>query len=91
MNNANIRGELEFPLEYLLKVIFSDAAAEKAHIQRLESLLDALGIPRGAVSLKQSGKGLYVSLSVPVTLSDRTQFEQLYKELDTLPCVKCAI
>ncbi|MBI9101498.1 MAG: DUF493 domain-containing protein [Spirochaetales bacterium] len=91
MNSFNTRGELEFPLSYVLKVIFTDAENEINHTTDLESLLDSLTIPRGTVSSKQSGKGKYVSLSIPVDIESRDKFDNLYRSLNTLPAVKCAI
>ncbi len=84
-------GQLEFPLEYVLKVIFADGADESGHLMRLESLLDALSIPRKKSSIRQSGKGRYISISVPVRVATRSEFDELYKRLNSLPSVKTAI
>ena len=91
MSGFTSEGQLDFPLSYVLKVIFSESEKALEHTSALEDLLDNLSIPRKESTSRSSGRGRYISISIPVDIETREIFDKLYDELKSLPSVKCAI
>lgn len=88
----NIRNEqIQFPISYVLKVFFQVTSPEDRHITSLEAVLTEMGISHERPSVRNSGKGRYISVSVPVKVEDRSTYEKLYRRLQALEGVKCAI
>ena len=83
--------ELEFPLSYDLKVIYTGAERSAEHLADLEGILEGLKIPHGQGRFRNSGQGRYVSISVPVKIADRPLFDLLYLRLKSCPEIKCAM
>ena len=91
MSALNQNDQIQFPVSYVLKVFFEVAAAGDRHLSDLDAVLTEMGISHQASSSTASGKGKYVSVATPVTVKDRETYEKLYKRLQGLDGVKCAI
>ncbi len=85
------KGQIEFPVSYVLKVIFQVGSEADRHITNLEALLTEMAIPHQDSRVRNSGKGRYVSISTPIKVEDRETYEKLYRRLEALDGVKCAI
>lgn len=83
--------QIEFPVSYDLKVFFEVKSKEDRHVTGLQAVLGEMGIKYGDYSIKESGKGKFISVSIPVTVPDRPSYDKLYKRLNALDGIKGAI
>ena len=91
MNANHSKGQIEFPVNYVLKVFFRVPPKRERHLAGLEALLAEMNIPHREASVRKSREGRYIGVSVPVEVKDRPTYEGLYRRLQTLDGVKSAI
>jgi putative lipoic acid-binding regulatory protein len=83
--------EIEYPVNYDLKVIFETGEALDIQKRNLELVIEDAGVAHKFVSSRPSSKGKYVSLTVNVTLQSNEQLQYLYQRLKLLPGIKFAV
>jgi putative lipoic acid-binding regulatory protein len=83
--------EIEYPVNYDLKVIFETAEAPDIQQRNLELVIEDAGVPHIFISSRHSSKGKYVSLTVNITIRDNDQLQYLYQRLKLLPGIKFAV
>ncbi len=83
--------EVEYPVNYDLKVIFETAEALEIQQRNLELVIEDAGVPHKFIGSRPSSKGKYVSLTVNVTLQSNEQLQYLYQRLKLLPGIKFAV
>ncbi|MDD2633772.1 MAG: DUF493 domain-containing protein [Bacteroidales bacterium] len=83
--------EIEYPVNYDLKVIFETAGAFDILKRNLELVIEDAGVPHKFIGSRHSNKGKYVSLTVNVTIRDSDQLQYLYQRLKLLPGIKFAV
>jgi len=89
--NKGDKPEVEFPVNYDLKVIL--ASDEEADVQQrnLELVLEDAEVNHNFVKSRHSSKGNFVSLTMNVTLDDMKQMQYLYRRLKLLPGIRFAV
>ncbi|MCK9271504.1 MAG: DUF493 domain-containing protein [Bacteroidales bacterium] len=83
--------EIEYPVNYDLKVIFETAGAFDILKRNLELVIEDAGVPHKFIGSRHSNKGKYVSLTVNVIIRDSDQLQYLYQRLKLLPGIKFAV
>jgi putative lipoic acid-binding regulatory protein len=89
--NASNQKEIEYPVNYDLKVIFETAGAFDILKRNLELVIEDAGVPHKFIGSRHSNKGKYVSLTVNITIRDSDQLQYLYQRLKLLPGIKFAV
>lgn len=85
------KAEINYPVNYDLKVIFA-SDEESGILQRnLELVLEDAEVPHEFVKVKNSRKGNFVSLTMNVTIDDAKQMGYLYERLKLLPGIRFAL
>lgn len=83
--------EIEYPVNYDLKVIFETTEAPDIQKRNLELVIEDAGVTHKFISARHSSKGKYVSLTVNITIRDNDQLQYLYQRLKLLPGIKFAV
>ena len=89
--NNGEKPEVEFPVNYDLKVIME--TDEQIHIQQrnLELVLEDADVNHNFVKSRHSSKGNFVSLTMNITLESMKQMQYLYRRLRLLPGIRFAV
>ncbi len=90
-NNLFGQNEIEYPVNYDLKVIFETTEAMDIQKRNLELVIEDADVPHKFIRSRQSSKGKYVSLTVNITLHSNEQLQYLYQRLKLLPGIKFAV
>lgn len=83
--------EVEYPVNYNLKVIFDTSEKQEVQQRNLELVLEDSQVNHEFVKSKHSSKGNYVSLTMNVTLESEEQMTRLYKRMKLLPGIRFAV
>lgn len=83
--------EVEFPVNYELKVILKTNEELGIQQRNLELVLEDAEVNHNFVKSKHSRKGNFVSLTMNVTLNSMNQMQYLYHRLRLLPGIKFAV
>ena len=83
--------EIEYPVNYDLKVIFETAETIDIQKRNLELVIEDAAVPHKFIRSRQSSKGKYVSLTVNITIDNKEQMQYLYQRLKLLPGIKFAV
>ena len=83
--------EVDFPVNYNLKVIFDNQAETEVQQRNLELVLEDAEVNHNFVKSRQSRKGNFVSLTMNVTLQNMKQMQYLYQRLKLLPGIRFAV
>jgi putative lipoic acid-binding regulatory protein len=92
-NSGNPSGqkEIEYPVNYDLKVIFEASEALDIQKRNLELVIEDADVPHKFIRSRQSSKAKYVSLTVNITIHSNEQLQYLYQRLKLLPGIKFAV
>jgi putative lipoic acid-binding regulatory protein len=82
---------LEFPQSFTIKVIVENVFTDKENRKNIEAVLLSENIKGSGWSSKLSKEGKYLSYSVGVTVSDKSQMDRLYGKIKDIPHIKYAI
>lgn len=83
--------EVDFPVNYNLKVICDTEHEIEVQQRNLELVLEDAGVNHNFVKSQQSRKGNYVSLTMNITLDDMKQMQYMYQRLKLLPGIRFAV
>lgn len=83
--------EIEFPVDYELKVIMDATIPDEENKESVKRILDELNISQTTWTSRLSKEGKYISYSIMVKIVSKEVFEKLYKQLTSLPSVKWAL
>ncbi len=83
--------EVEFPVNYDLKVIFETEEELEIQQRNLELVLEDSEVKYDFVKSTHSSKGNYVSLTMNITLHSEEQMNHLYQRMKLLPGIKFAV
>ncbi len=83
--------EVEFPVNFDLKVIFETSDEVDIQQRNLELVLEDAHVEHDFVKSKHSRRGNYVSLTMNITLDSEDQMQHLYKRMKLLPGLKFAV
>ena len=79
--------QIQFPIEFPLKVVCT-AGDDLADLIGELITRHASGFDSATISIRESGKGKYHSLTCTITATSREQLDGLYRELHAHPRVK---
>jgi putative lipoic acid-binding regulatory protein len=91
LSDSSGQVEIEYPVNYDLKVIFETTEAMDIQKRNLELVIEDAAVPHKFIRSRPSSKGKYVSLTVNVTLQSNEQLQYLYQRLKLLPGIKFAV
>ena len=82
--------KIEFPCDYPIKVL---GEANSEFIEHVLAVMDqhAPGFDRNRVSVRDSSKGRWQSVSLNITATGKPQLEQIFKSLKESPKVKMVL
>ena len=83
--------EIDFPINYDLKVILETEEEIDIQQRNLELVLEDAEVNYDFVKSQHSSKGNFVSLTMNITLNDKNQMGYLYHRLKLLPGIKFAV
>ncbi len=83
--------EMNFPINYDLKVILDTEKEINIQQRNLELVLEDANVNYDFVKSQRSSKGKFVSLTMNITLNDKNQMGYLYHRLKLLPGIKFAV
>ena len=89
--NNGEKPEVEFPVNYELKVILESGEKIDNHQRNLELVLEDADVNHNFVKSRHSRKGNFVSLTMHVTLDSMKQMQYLYRRLRLLPGIRFAV
>ncbi len=72
------KADIDFPVNFDLKIIVTSAKESEEHRKELESVLSDLDIPCSNWRERVSSKGSYLSYTVNVTVMSRELFDRMY-------------
>lgn len=87
----NRNKELQFPLEFNIRIIMLIKDSIDKNIEILEAIFTNLDIERSEWKSKQKENSKYTVLSNTINLETRDVMEMLYKKLKQEPLVKMAL
>jgi len=82
--------KIEFPCDYPIKVL---GEANSEFIEHVLAVMDrhAPGFDRNRVSVRDSSKGRWQSVSLSITATGKPQLEQIFESLKKSPKVKMVL
>lgn len=82
--------KIEFPCDYPIKVL---GEANSEFIEHVLAVMDrhAPGFDRNRVSVRDSSKGRWQSVSLSITATGKPQLEQIFESLKESPKVKMVL
>ena len=83
--------EIDFPINYDLKVILETEEEIDIQQRNLELVLEDAEVNYDFVKSQHSSKGNFVSITMNITLNDKNQMGYLYHRLKLLPGIKFAV
>jgi len=83
--------EIDFPINYDLKVILETEEEIDIQQRNLELVLEDADVNFDFVKSQHSSKGNFVSITMNITLHDKDQMGYLYHRLKLLPGIKFAV
>jgi putative lipoic acid-binding regulatory protein len=83
--------EVDFPVNFDLKVVLEAEAKMDIQRRNLELVLEDADVNHNFVKSKQSSRGNFVSLTMNITLENMKQMQYLYRRLKLLPGIRFAV
>lgn len=90
-NNNEESPEVNFPVNFDLKVVLETDDKMEIQQRNLELVLEDADVNHNFVKSKKSSKGNFVSLTMNITLSNMKQMNYLYQRLKLLPGIRFAV
>ncbi len=91
MSLEDSKAEIEFPVNFDLKIIVLKDKEKDNYCRELESVLKSIGIMCSNWREKPSSKGKYISYTVNVDVKSREIFDLMYAEFKKLDYVKTVL
>ncbi len=90
--NPNLQSEeLEFPVNFDIKIIMENTGTLEENINALKAIFDSLAVPHKTWRHKESKNGTYISFTANTTLESREKMEALYHRLKDVPGIKMVL
>lgn len=83
--------EIEFPVQYQIKIIMNTTRPDEVNKNDILRVFNQLNIPNHDWKHRHSKEGSYISFTVNIIVNDKKTYDQLYKDLKSLPDVKWAV
>ena len=82
--------KIEFPCDYPIKVLGASHPEFHEHVLRIMDF-HAPGFDRSKISIRDSSKGSWQSITVVITATGKPQLEEIFAELKTSSRVKMVL
>lgn len=83
--------KVNFPVQFELKIIIESVNSTEHNIGLITGILQSFSIPYENISTQPSKTGKYISFTAKITVDNDRIFNNLYRELTSIPHLKMAI